>query len=404
MGKNMFELVTEKNIDIAAEIHSISWKESHKSFCSEEFVQAHSKERQKQYIQDEMKNGKQFFMLVDGGAKGIVSIKDNLIENLYVLPTEQHKGYGTKLLRYAELLCKDNPKLWILSNNDNARRFYKKEGYHFTGKENSLTDELSEFEMQWVKDDWFTVELIDNDTYVISEYKHHEETHCYLLLGKDKALLIDTGLGVANIKEVVNKITNLPIMVVTTHIHWDHIGGHALFDSFAVFESEKEWIKNGFPLPLDVVKSNLIDATCDFPREFSLEKYEVFQGVPQRLLFDNDKIDLGERKVRVIHTPGHSPGHCCFYEEKRMYLYAGDLVYKGCLDMFYPSTDPELFMQSIDKVCKLKVEKIMPGHHDLDVSVEIISKIQAAFEELKSSGNLKQGKGIFEFEDFQIHL
>jgi len=144
----MFELVTDKNIDIAAEIHSVSWKDSHKSFCSEEFVQAHSKERQKRYIQDEIKNGKQFYILVDDEAKGIVSVKDSLIENLYVLPTEQHKGYGTKLLHYAELLCKDNPTLWILSNNDIARSFYKKEGYHFTGRENNLNDELSELEMQ----------------------------------------------------------------------------------------------------------------------------------------------------------------------------------------------------------------------------------------------------------------
>ena len=72
--------------------------------------------------------------------------------------------------------------------------------------------------------------------------------------------------------------------------------------------------------------------------------------------------------------------------------------------MFYPSTDPELFMQSIDKVSKLKIEKIMPGHFELDISVGIILKIQKAFKELKCAGNLKQGKGIFEFEDFQIHL
>ena len=121
-------------------------------------------------------------------------------------------------------------------------------------------------------------------------------------------------------------------------------------------------------------------------------------------MYDNDEIDLGNRKVKVIHTPGHSPGHCCFYESERCYLYYGDLVYKGCLDMFYPSTSPGEFVQSIKRVNKLSVRKILPGHHDLEVSVQMISKIDEAFSMLGKSGNLKQGEGIFEFGDFQIHL
>lgn len=93
----IFELVTEQNIDIAAKIHSVSWKESHKTFCTEEFVQSHTQERQKQYIEKEINCGKKFYIIDDNGAKGIVSVIGNVIENLYVLPIEQGKGYGTKL-------------------------------------------------------------------------------------------------------------------------------------------------------------------------------------------------------------------------------------------------------------------------------------------------------------------
>lgn len=57
--------------------------------------------------------------------------------------------------------------------------------------------------------DWFTVEKIDNNTFAISEYKHWEETHCYLLCGNEKAILIDTGLGVENIKEITDDIVNI---------------------------------------------------------------------------------------------------------------------------------------------------------------------------------------------------
>ena len=104
---------------------------------------------------------------------------------------------------------------------------------------------------------WFTVEKIDEDTYVISEYGHWEETHCYLLCGRERALLIDTGLGVANIKKVIDELTTLPILVVATHVHWDHIGGHKFFDSIAVFEEEERWLSGEFPISLQAVTSFL---------------------------------------------------------------------------------------------------------------------------------------------------
>ena len=85
--------------------------------------------------------------------------------------------------------------------------------------------------------EWFTVEQIDSQTFVISEYKHWEETHCYLLCGRERAILIDTGL------------------------------------------------------------------------------------------------DLGGRNIQVVHTPGHSPGHCCFYEPERKYLFSGDLIYKVFIEI-----------------------------------------------------------------------
>ncbi|WP_330558267.1 MBL fold metallo-hydrolase [Clostridioides difficile] len=78
-------------------------------------------------------------------------------------------------------------------------------------------------------DNWFTIDRVDDNTYIISEYRHWEETHCYLLNGSERSLLIDTGLGISNIYDEVIKFTNKPITAVATHIHWDHIGGHQYF-------------------------------------------------------------------------------------------------------------------------------------------------------------------------------
>lgn len=104
-------------------------------------------------------------------------------------------------------------------------------------------------------ENWFTVENIDHDIYVISEYHHWEETHCYLLCGNEQAVLIDTGLGVANIKKIIDSLTSLPVTVVTTHVHWDHIGGHKYYKHIGVHEAEREWLSNNFPIPLQVVKT-----------------------------------------------------------------------------------------------------------------------------------------------------
>ena len=97
--------------------------------------------------------------------------------------------------------------------------------------------------------DWFTVEQVDPQTFVLSEYGHWEETHCYLLCGNESALLIDTGLGVSNIRAVVSRLTTLPVLAVTTHAHWDHIGGHRYFAQIAVHHLEKDWLSVRFPRP-----------------------------------------------------------------------------------------------------------------------------------------------------------
>lgn len=251
---------------------------------------------------------------------------------------------------------------------------------------------------------WFTVEQIDGQTFAISEYKHWEETHCYLLCGQERAILIDTGLGVSNIKNIVDSLTKLPVMVVTTHAHWDHIGSHRYFDYIAVHGLEKEWLSVEFPLPLSVVKNNLMKAPCSFPVGFELDNYQIFQGEPQKILHDGDTLNLGGRSIQVIHTPGHSPGHCCFYEPDRKYLFSGDLIYKGCLYAFYPSTDPQLFYRSIKYIQEYDVVKVLPGHHQLDIPVSLICRILSGFEQIERNGQLKQGNGLFEFEDFQIQI
>jgi glyoxylase-like metal-dependent hydrolase (beta-lactamase superfamily II) len=85
---------------------------------------------------------------------------------------------------------------------------------------------------------WFTMDEIDISTHIISEYRHWEKTHCHLIEGTERTLLIDTGLGICDISEEVNKLTDKPVTAVAIHIHWDHIGGHKYYPDFYVHEAE----------------------------------------------------------------------------------------------------------------------------------------------------------------------
>jgi len=140
-------LVDKTNILQAALIHSIAWQESHRAFCAPDFIEKHTPERQREYLRSKMSDGTRVFMLVDEKPVGIVSITGSLIEDLYVLPDMQNRGYGTELLRFAISLCTAIPALWILENNAGARRLYHRMGFRETGRRHSITDGLDEIEL-----------------------------------------------------------------------------------------------------------------------------------------------------------------------------------------------------------------------------------------------------------------
>lgn len=251
--------------------------------------------------------------------------------------------------------------------------------------------------------DWFTIDKIDEETFIISEYRHWEETHCYLLNGTERSLLIDTGLGICNIYEEVTELTDKPVTAVATHIHWDHIGGHKYFPDFYAHGEELSWLNGEFPLSDDTVRSMVVDR-CELPKGFDVSGYTMFQGVPTRVLKDHDIIDIGGREIEVLHTPGHSPGHMCFWEKERGYLFTGDLVYKDTLFAYYPSTDPAAYLASLEKISGLPAAGVFPAHHSLDIKPEIIIRMRDAFRELKAKGMLRHGSGTFDYGDWAVWL
>ncbi|MBR5805409.1 MAG: GNAT family N-acetyltransferase [Oscillospiraceae bacterium] len=139
------EKVTTENIHLAAFVHAESWKASH-GFLPKEAVAKRTVERQTVYLQRQIDGGKDLYMLTDDIPVGIVSVSDNMIENLYVLPERWHCGYGSHLLAFAIGKCDANPVLTVLNNNT-AIEMYRKFGFKETGRTIPLNPELWEIEM-----------------------------------------------------------------------------------------------------------------------------------------------------------------------------------------------------------------------------------------------------------------
>ncbi|WP_419886773.1 MBL fold metallo-hydrolase [Paenibacillus sp. B-A-8] len=259
-----------------------------------------------------------------------------------------------------------------------------------------------------MEDRWFTVTEIDPTTYAISEYGHWEKVHSFLLLGKEQAVLIDTGLGIGNIKRITDQLTDLPIAVITTHVHADHIGSHGQFDTIYVHKEDEDWLMNGIQgLSLAQIRKDMSrDLTLTPPESFDPSTYTPFQGKPTALLQEGDVLDIGGRKLEIYHTPGHSPGHISVFDHAKGYLFTGDLLYDVTpVYAFYPSTSPEDLVASLEKIAHIaKVTQVFGSHNTLGLDPSILHEVKQAVRALREQGLVAHGTGIHRFNGFSVQF
>ncbi len=228
-----------------------------------------------------------------------------------------------------------------------------------------------------MSDSWFATRPLGAGVHLVSEPVH---VNCFLVEGADRAVLVDTGLGIANIGEVVGQLTRLPIAVVNTHYHYDHTGGNHAFEDIAIHGYGDPSLTE--PVP-DSLYSSYIEYTTrmtaafsqfrrldklffhlltdettarSFPDGFDSGKWHSEPWSPTRLLEDGDEIDLGGRTLKVLHTPGHTPDSICLLDEKEGILFGGDTINTGPLCAQFTDSDPVAFAESTRQLAELARE------------------------------------------------
>ncbi len=225
-----------------------------------------------------------------------------------------------------------------------------------------------------MKKNWFSVTQLQKNVYALAEFSHWEEVISYLIVDKTQAFLIDTGMGYKSIRTCVAEITNLPVTVLLTHSHWDHIGGINEFKEIIVFNNAFEIhnLKCGF-------SSNTIEELNKielFSNGFIPKKYTVAGTDSIKVVEDNAIIPSDSFSVQVIHTPGHTPGSVCFYVSELNAIFTGDTLYPGPIYLQLKESNVPDYIKSIKKLHTIlnKDVCIFPGHNKIQSSFSLLQE------------------------------
>ncbi len=192
-------------------------------------------------------------------------------------------------------------------------------------------------------DDYYTWEYLDANTIAIGEPRYYQQNYNYLILGKEKAVLFDSGPGVRDIQPLVRSLTRLPVTVIASHLHYDHIGNHGQFKSVALLDTLqiRQQMQGLTFSPSHAQHLGLIEGI----------KRPVFKV--SEWLTDGQEINLGGRVLTVLHTPGHTQDSMMLMDKARNQLFAGDFIYEAELFAFLPGSSVVQYYQSAQKLLSL---------------------------------------------------
>ena len=220
-------------------------------------------------------------------------------------------------------------------------------------------DSVTSAEGVFWTDDYFTVDYIDGSTIGIGEPRYYQKNLSYLIVGKERALLFDTGAGQEDLSELVGSLTNLPITALPSHLHYDHVGSWRHFGQKALVD-----------LPTTRAQVNKAGQFQPTTLQY-LGRFEGQSFAPviiDQWLPPGSRIDLGERELVVMSIPGHTKEAIALYDETYDYLFVGDHLYPGELFAFLPGADLGEYLRSTRELVKAVTDEtlLLPGHGSPD--------------------------------------
>jgi glyoxylase-like metal-dependent hydrolase (beta-lactamase superfamily II) len=255
--------------------------------------------------------------------------------------------------------------------------------------------EYKSLERVAVSDPWFEVYKPTTGVFAIYEPHQSEETIGYLILGEKRALLFDTGMGISDVKKLTGELTKLPIVVLNSHTHDDHVGGNWQFET--VYGMDTDFTRaNAKGSRVDAQAEIAADQICgELPKAFDATNYATKPWHISRFLHDGDRIDLGNRNLEIIATPGHTPDAICLLDRANGLLFTGDTYYPAPIWLFRPETDLEVYVASVKRMAALAPGlKLVLGAHNIPVaSPSVLPRLVAAIQAARAGKGVSKPEG-----------
>ena len=261
--------------------------------------------------------------------------------------------------------------------------------------------------------DWFQAYAVAPGVFAISEPRQFEGVTSFLIVRTTRALLFDTGLGVARIGEVVRGLTDRPVTVLNSHTHFDHAGGNGEFADIRnldspysrasargeVAESVAGYAQGTLaedrvcgPLPAGVTS-----------REYRLPRWEATGHV-----VDGEQFDVGGRRLEIVRTPGHTPDSICLLDRANGLLFTGDTYYSGEIYLWSPETSVADYTASIDRIAALapELKTLLPAHGAPVAEPRRLRELQHALAAIRAGASTPESapedRLLYRFEHFTI--
>jgi glyoxylase-like metal-dependent hydrolase (beta-lactamase superfamily II) len=256
---------------------------------------------------------------------------------------------------------------------------------------------------------WFDVYAVAPSVYAIHEPRQSQGAISYLIVGASQALLFDTGMGIADLRKVTTELTPLPVIVLNSHTHHDHVGGNWQFNTVSGMDTD--FTRHNALGSRDEAQHEIAPGQyCgELPTGFDPQTYETRPWKIQQYRHDGDRLDLGGRTLEILATPGHTPDAICLLDRANGLLFTGDTFYPGTIWLYRDETDLTAYASSIRRLAALAPElKIVLGAHGAPVAPpSVLPRLVAAFDAVQSGKiqpTISQGKARYKVDDIGFLL